>query len=161
MTYPYNHNPKATHSTCMGIHEVAEAKLFTAALTDAGVSFDVNLPYNLWDCSLGFHTLANSAALSVKVRAWVDGAQTIRTTALSLSPFGATAATTVVTLASTGTSGTRGTIVSLMAGLVGGGATTYQKEKIPIIHGLQITVTAVTALTRGSYTLELLAVPEA
>jgi hypothetical protein len=165
MAYPYNHRNRSQGVAQIELHklgpDVGGGVPYTAALTTTGVLYTANLPYNEWKLGAAFWSTGNDRGLSIKVRPWVDHNQTILGPAYALSVPGATAAATVITLAATGASGTRGMILHVLGGVSGAGASTQQWEKISSIHGVQIAVTAATALTRGTYDWEFVCTPEA
>ena len=165
MPYPYNHRNRSQGATQIELHKLGPDEgggvAVTAELTTTGVNYDINLPYNAWKTGGAFWSTGNDRGLSLKVRPWVDHAQTILGPAYSLSVPGATAAATVITLAATGAAGTRGAVFNVLGGITGAGAATQQWTDISPIHGFQVRVTAATALTRGVYDWEVVCAPEA
>ena len=165
MAYPYTHKNRAQGADVIELHKLGTDEgtpvTFTAALTTGGVAANANLPYNSWELGFAFWSTGNDRALSIKVYPWVDHAQTILGPALFLAVPGNTAAASVVTLAATGAATTRGSVFYVLAGAYAASANAAQKESIPVIHGLKVNVTAVTALTRGTYDWEMVAVPRA
>ena len=164
MAYPYSHRNRAPNATDIELHKLGPKEgggvAFTAALTTTGVLENVNLPYNAWQIGGAFWSAGHTAALSIKVKPWVDHAQTILGPAYMLSVPGSTAAATVVTLAATAT-GSAGMVFHVLGGISGAGASTQQWEDISSVHGIQVAVSAATALTAGVYDWELACVPEA
>ena len=164
MPYPYNHRNKSQGVSQIELHKLGPDEgggvAFTAVLTTTGVLATANLPYNSWKIGGAFWATGHTAALSIKVKPWVDHAQTILGPAYMLSVPGATAAATVVTLAATAT-GSAGMVFHVLGGISGAGAGTQQWEDISSVHGIQVAVSAATALTAGVYDWELACVPEA
>lgn len=163
MSYPYPHRNRAQGRDQIEIHKLGDdaggGASFTAALTTTGVVQTINLPYNGWACGGAFWATDNDAALTIKIRPWVDHKQTVLGNALGLTqPGSATVATALSIASQTDTDGVLFEVVSGTGGLAG-----LIPESNIFVHGLQVAVTAVTALTNtdGRYDWELVAVPEA
>jgi mRNA-degrading endonuclease toxin of MazEF toxin-antitoxin module len=165
MAYPYKHLNRAQNSDSIELHKLGPdaggGVAFTASLTTTGVLYTVNLPYNRWGIDGVIWGTGHDRGLSLKVRPWIDHAQTILGPAVFLSQPGSTAAASVITIAAVTTTGANGAAFHVLGGLSGGGATTQQLDGFSPIHGFQVAVTAATALTRGVYDWEVVCVPEA
>jgi len=161
MSYPYPHRNRPQGDP-VEIHKLGEdaggGTAFTAALTTTGVVQTINLPYNAWRCGGAFWATNNDAALTIKVRPWVDHAHTVLGNALAMTEPGSAAAVTGLSIAAqTETAGVVFEVISAT------GALAYLQPGHNIfVHGLQVAVTAVTALTNtdGTYDWEFVAVPE-
>lgn len=164
MAYPYDHRNRSQGVAQIELHKLGPYEgggvPFTAALTTTGVNQTANLPYNSWKLDGAFWAHEISHGLSIKVRPWVDHEQTILGPAYFLAVPGATAAASVITLAATAT-GSRGAVFHVLGGVAGSGAAAQQYDSLSPIHGVQVRVTAATALTAGTYDWELVCVPEA
>lgn len=164
MAYPYPHKNRMQGRDNIELHKLGPDEgggvPFTATLTTTGVLQTINLPYNRWGVDGVIWATGTDRVLTLKIRAWVDHNQTILGPAQFLSQPGSTAATSSITLAAVTTTGAVGKLFHVLGGLSGGGATTQQWNDISPIHGLQVAVTAATALTRGTYDWEVVCVPE-
>jgi hypothetical protein len=163
MSYPYPHRNRAQGQDQIELHKLGTDSgtgvAHTAALT-AGVSADVNLPYNAWQVNGVFWANNFDENLTLKIFPYVDHSQTISGPAYFLSQPGSTAAASVITLAATAT-GSAGAVFHVLGGISGGGATTQQYDNLTPIHGMKVVVTSAgTITTTGTHDWELVCVPE-
>jgi len=165
MAHPYNHNqftkdsmPVVTYSPTddNGVQTPLEISNLTAG--DLTFTETVQLRSGIY--SLGLNCTVNTPeqAVTLQVRPYVDHAQNRVGNALAISQLGSNAAATALTVAATAT----GVYSNAHVIYAGTGALAGLQDTVPLIHGLQVTisVTAASATDTGKVGWALIAVPE-
>jgi len=161
MAYPYTHKNRAQGCDQIELHKLGPdgggGVTFTAVLTTTGVLSTINLPYNAWQLGGSFWATDNSAALTIQVRPWIDHGQTVLGEPTALTQIGSASVVTSISIAAQTL--TDGVAFEVLSG-TGSLAALIPTHNI-FVHGVQVSVTAATALTSGTYDWEIVCVPEA
>lgn len=161
MAFPYPHRHRAQGRDQIEIHKAGTDSGTpvdaTTVSTTTSYTKTINLPYNAWTLGGMFWAAATSAALTLKIRPWIDHDQTLRGNAMALSPYGdSTSATALAIAATTPTDGHAFQVLTATGALAFAGG-----SNAVLTHGVQVEVTVATAPTTGTFDFEILAVPRA
>jgi hypothetical protein len=165
MAHPYNHNqytketlPVVTYSPTDD--NGVQTPLEISNLTAGNLTFTDSVQLRSGVYSLGFNCTVNTPAQAVvvKVRPYIDHAQSRVGNALAFSQLGSNAAATALTVAATPT----GVYSNAHVIYSGTGSLAGLQNTVPLIHGLQVTVsvTAASATDTGKVGWAIVAVPE-
>jgi hypothetical protein len=165
MAHPYNHNqytketiPVVTYSPTDD--NGVQTPLEISNLTSGNLTFTESVQLRSGIYSLGFNCTINTPAqpVTVKVRPYIDHAQARVGNALAISQLGSSASATAITVAATPT----GIYSNAHVIYAGTGAFAGLQNTVPLIHGLQVTVsvTAASATDTGKVGWAIVAVPE-
>ena len=159
MTYPYTHTNRAQGRDQIELHKLGTDDgtplSCEVANVTGGYTENINLPYNKWQIGVLVWATGNTSNVALKVKPWVDHAQSIAGNALALSPYGASTSATVITLAATAT-GASGVAAQMLSGT---GALATLSGGLIASHGIQVIVT--TGDDTGTFDAELICIPEA